>query len=163
MVAFGETSISACNDSHSSQATATLGNTPNLNIGSYTKRKPYIGSQTGTTILVPRPKLSIASSDREFYISSADWKSYLASYACLCTSQARFCKWNFQAAICFKPAFSSCGALRFDRRKLRNIIFLAWFRTTWFLLTTHLDSYTSAISGTFWFYCIVSASLLNLC
>jgi len=29
------TSISACNDSHSSQATATLGNTPNLNIGSY--------------------------------------------------------------------------------------------------------------------------------
>ena len=44
--------------------------------------------QTGTTTLVPRPKLSIASSDREFYISSADWKSYLASYALLCTSQA---------------------------------------------------------------------------
>ena len=37
LVVFGETSISACNDSHSSQATATLGNTPNLNIGSYTK------------------------------------------------------------------------------------------------------------------------------
>jgi len=33
LVAFGETSISACNDSHSSQATSTLGNTPNLNIG----------------------------------------------------------------------------------------------------------------------------------
>jgi len=31
------------------------------------------------------------------------------------------------------------------------------------LLTTHLDSCTSAISGTFWIYCIVSASLLNLC
>ena len=41
LVAFGEASISACNDSHSSQATSTLGNTPNLNIGSYTKRKPY--------------------------------------------------------------------------------------------------------------------------
>jgi len=35
LVAFGETSISACNDSHSSQATSTLGNTPNLNIDSY--------------------------------------------------------------------------------------------------------------------------------
>ena len=35
LVAFGETSISACNDSHSSQATATLGITPNLSIGSY--------------------------------------------------------------------------------------------------------------------------------
>ena len=33
LVAFGKTSISACNDSHSSQATSTLGNTPNLNIG----------------------------------------------------------------------------------------------------------------------------------
>jgi len=32
LVAFGETSISTCNDSHSSQATSTLGNTPNLNI-----------------------------------------------------------------------------------------------------------------------------------
>jgi len=28
----------------SSHATSTLGNTPNLNIGSYTKEKPYIGS-----------------------------------------------------------------------------------------------------------------------
>ena len=56
--------------------------------------------QTGTSTLVPRPKLSIASSDREFYISSTDWKSYLASYAFLCSSQARFCKWMFQVAIC---------------------------------------------------------------
>jgi len=127
------------------------------------KETPTLIHQTGTTTLVLRPKLSTASSDREFYISSADWKSYLASYAFLCTSQARFCKWNFQAAICFKPAFSSRGALRFDRCKLKNIIYLAWFWTTWLLLTTHLDSCTSAISGTFWIYCIVSASLLNLC
>jgi len=84
LVAFGETSISACNDSHSSQATSTLGNTTNLNIGFLRKRKTYIGSsdwdyyigsQTGTTTLVPIPKLSIASSDRELCVSSADWKS----------------------------------------------------------------------------------------
>ena len=67
------------------------------------------------------------------------------------------------SSIFFKPAFSSHGALRFDRRKLNNINYLAWFRTTWFLLTSHLDSCTSVISGTFWIYCIVSASLLNLC
>ena len=45
------------------------------------KENPTLVHQTGTTILVPRPKLSIASSDLEFYIGSADWKSYLASYA----------------------------------------------------------------------------------
>ena len=127
------------------------------------KWKPYIVHQTRITILVPRPKLSIASSDRELYISSADWKSYVASYAFLCSSQARFCKWKFQAAISFKPAFSFRGPLRIDRRYLKNTIYLAWFRTTWLLLTTHLDSCASAISGTFWIYCIVSASLLNLC
>ena len=32
---------------HSSQAHSTLGNTPNLNIGSYIKGNPYIGSKTG--------------------------------------------------------------------------------------------------------------------
>jgi len=48
LAAFGETSISACNYSHSSQATATLGNTPNLNKGSY-DAKHYIGSQTNET------------------------------------------------------------------------------------------------------------------
>jgi len=37
LAAFGETSISACNDSHSLQATAALVNTPNLIIGSQTK------------------------------------------------------------------------------------------------------------------------------
>ena len=42
LVAFGEISISACNDSHSSQATSTLGNTPNLNI--------RLGSQTKETL-----------------------------------------------------------------------------------------------------------------
>ena len=39
LVAFGETSISACNDSHSSQATSMLDNTPNLNIGFLHQRK----------------------------------------------------------------------------------------------------------------------------
>jgi len=47
LAAFGETSISACNDSHSSQATATLGNTPNLNIGSYDKETPTLVPTTG--------------------------------------------------------------------------------------------------------------------
>jgi len=57
LVAFGETSISACNGSHSSQATATLGNTPNLNISVPT---------TGNTTLVPKPrKPYIGSSGRE--------------------------------------------------------------------------------------------------
>jgi len=55
-----------------------------------------------TPTLVPRPKLSIASSDRDFCINSADWNSFLASYDFLCSSQARFCKWKFQAAICFQ-------------------------------------------------------------
>jgi len=49
LVAFGETSISACNDSHSSQATSTLGNTPNLNIG-------FLHQKENPT-LVPRPGL----------------------------------------------------------------------------------------------------------
>jgi len=78
-----------------SQATSTLGNTPNLHIGSY-QGKPYIGS-----------------SDRVFYIGSQTGK---AAYDFLCSSKARFCKWMFQAAICFEPAFSFRGALRFDRR-----------------------------------------------
>jgi len=49
LVEFGETSISACNDSHSSQATSTLSNTPNLNIGSY-DGNPTLVHQTRTTI-----------------------------------------------------------------------------------------------------------------
>ena len=93
MVAFGETSISACNDSHSSQATSTLGNTPNLNIGLlHQKETPTLVHQTGTTTSP-------------------------------CTSQARFWKWKFQAAICFKPAFSFRGALRIDRRCVEYHLF----------------------------------------
>jgi len=49
LVAFGETSISACNDSHSSQATSTLGNTPNLNIGFQTNGKPHKMKVIGET------------------------------------------------------------------------------------------------------------------
>jgi len=65
-------------------------------LGSYTKETPTLVHQTRTTTLVPRPKLSIASSDREFYISSADWKSYPASYAFLCTSQANSASGSFK-------------------------------------------------------------------
>jgi len=36
---------------HSSQATSTLGNTPNLNKDSYTKGNPILVHQTGTTII----------------------------------------------------------------------------------------------------------------
>ena len=83
-----------------SQATSTLGNTPSLNIGFiHQKEAPTLVHQTRITILVPRPKVSFASSNREFCISSADWKSYLASSVFRCSSQARFCKWKFQAAI----------------------------------------------------------------
>jgi len=75
----------------------------------------------------------IGSSDRDYSIGSQTENSQLlhltgnstlvlligkaafASYAFLCSSQARFCKWKFQAAICFKLAYSFRGALRFDR------------------------------------------------
>jgi len=57
LVAFGETSISACNDSHSSQATATLGNTPSLNIGSQTKETLHWFIRPGLLYWFIRPGL----------------------------------------------------------------------------------------------------------
>jgi len=84
----------------SSQATSTLGNTPNLHISSY-DGKHYKGFlNQGNSILVPRPKLSIASSDRGFYISSADCKSYLVSYAFLALHK------QDSASRCFRQQFA---------------------------------------------------------
>jgi len=40
-IRIGFHSILCMQRQHSSQATSTLGNTPNLNIGSYTKGNPY--------------------------------------------------------------------------------------------------------------------------
>jgi len=67
MVAFCETSISPCN-------------------GSIPRKQPLRWAKPQTSTLVPRPKLSIASSDRESCISSADCKSYLDSYGESCSS-----------------------------------------------------------------------------
>jgi len=70
----GETSISACNDSHSSQATFTLGNTPNLNIGFLHQK------ETPSVIFGSQISLRVDYCERDILHNTAVTKQYTAKW-----------------------------------------------------------------------------------
>jgi len=120
---------------HSSQATSTLGHTPNLYIGSCTGKTLYWFLHRQNTILVPRPKVSIVSSDREFCISPADGKSWLAYYLQTCflrssllfTSKILQGDTSWRHCVSHLHPFPWCTSLRLKASK--NITFPAQCRT----------------------------------
>ena len=119
-VAFGETSIFACNDSIPRKQLLRWA-TPQTSILVPAQAKHYIGSCTGKTLYwFPDQKSPLFRPTGNSALVLLTGKAgllticRLASYAVLCSSQARFCKVTLHDDIVFRTCIPFLGALRFD-------------------------------------------------
>ena len=138
---------------HSSQATSTLGNTPNLFIGSYTGKTLYWFPDQNSPLLHPTGNCALVL---------LTGKDTLLSTLFFALHKRDSARWHFKTTLCFALASFSLAHFASIGGHWRISFFLRGFGLLDLCLPHLLDSCTSAMSGIFWIYRVVSISF-NIC